>query len=272
MAQVPAPLPYGGHQARGRLMQDWLNGATVPGCPIVGPGPWNYQAINNWVPVTETYTLPDEQNFPEIYETADQEQINGPWVLHILTSHEVGPGGLPVTLNDFQSFSAPGYLFLMSLFRHDGPQFSQIAHVMYERVSPISELRHVLVTDVLNDDTKNFIEHQIYTANNGLTLSSLETRTFVYGTAEYEGLLGTRIAAVVAYILLGGLPRGSRRISQITVSWPRGGITGIQLRFDIEELNTTPAPLPPPRTSPLRSCNSPLSVREYRKQTLRSEL
>lgn len=251
MAQVPDPLPYGGHQARGRRIQGWLNDPTIPGCHITGAGALTYQAINNWIPVTETYILPDVESQREISDIAEQSNINGPWVYHMLMSHEMSSSVPPrlINLNSFESFTSPGWMFLMSIFRHDGPQWSQIAQVMYERVSPISTLRHIVVTDIQNEDTKDLILDQIYGIRNRLMrLSPLQDRTFAYGSAEYEAVLGTRLGSVVSYIILGALPRGTRRISQISVSFPRGGIGGMQLQFDIQVL--TPALGAPPPYAP----------------------
>lgn len=251
MAKVPDPLPYGGHQARGRRIQDWLNDPTIPDCHITGAGALTYQAIDNWIPVTETYILPDVESQREISDIADQNNINGPWVHHMLMAFEMSSSvpPRPINLNSFESFTAPGWMFLMSIFRHDGPQWSQIAQVMYERVSPIATLRHIVVTDIQNDDTKDLILDQIYGIRNRLMrLSPLQDRTFAYGSAEYEAVLGTRLGSVVSYIILGGLPRGTRRISQISVSFPRGGIGGMQLQFDIQVL--TPVPAAPPAYAP----------------------
>ena len=153
MAQIPDALTYGGHQARGRRIKDWLNDPTIPGCHITGAGALTYQAIDNWIPVDETYILPNEEWQREIHDIAEQNDINGPWVKHKLESFEMSSSNSPKPINEniFESFTAPGWMFLMNIFRHDGPQSSQIAQVMYEQVSPIATLRHIVVTEVTRE-------------------------------------------------------------------------------------------------------------------------
>lgn len=114
---------------------------------------------------------------------------------------------------------------------------SQIAQVLYEKEAPINTLKRVLAINVGNAGTKGSIQVQLYTAANGLVYETSGPQIFVYGIPEYEGLLGTRIGSIVAYLVLGGFPRGTRRISQITVWFSEIG--ELNLQFDVVKVKAS---------------------------------
>jgi hypothetical protein len=118
------------------------------------------------------------------------------------------------------------------MFRNSGPYASQIAQAVYESAYPINTLKQVIMVGVKNADTMAFLEGQIFTAGNGLVWPDSGPQTFVHGTAEYEGILGTKLGSVMAYTVLGAFTRGTRRISQISVEPSNAGYT--RLAFDIE--------------------------------------
>ncbi|KAF3385074.1 hypothetical protein F1880_001866 [Penicillium rolfsii] len=114
----------------------------------------------------------------------------------------------------------------------------QIAQALYEKYHLINTLKHVVVMDIVNENTMWLLEQQIYGDNSGRVPPINKPEIFEYGTAEYEALLGTRTGAVVAYLVLGAFARGTRRISRIAIENPRGEC--VNLRFDIENVNPGP--------------------------------
>jgi hypothetical protein len=146
----------------------------------------------------------------------------------------------------FKGWSGPGLIALDTVSRSQGqgPPVSQIAQAVYEKDFAISELRYVFVKSVINEETIGFVEETLYPAND-LQWSTgpawqyswqYTPRTWAYGTSEYDALLGTRIGKLVAYIVLGAFPRGTRRIERI-VTWP-GVDLSCHMRFDIESTPT----------------------------------
>jgi hypothetical protein len=154
--------------------------------------------------VDESFDKIDSED-EEVSETVERLDVDGPLTMHVVTSEEESssPGGTSGEWNDWRSFVADGCLFIMTMFRVSGYHASEIAQALYTRAYPINTFRHVFAIDVSNDDTRTFMKNQIYTASNGLAWPTSRSQSFAHGTAEYEGLLGTRVGSVVAYLILG---------------------------------------------------------------------
>ncbi|KAJ5715653.1 uncharacterized protein N7483_012834 [Penicillium malachiteum] len=143
---------------------------------------------------------------------------------------------------------APGILYIDTMYRRPGtgpeagPPSSQIAQAAYEAKYPIDTLKHIILCDVVHKPTKKFIKHQLYTEKNGLSWPDEKLVEWKYNTPEYKAIIGTKIGNVVAYIVLGGFPRGTPRISSI---WTCSHHCTLFMRFDIERIE-------PVKTAPLR--------------------
>lgn len=126
----------------------------------------------------------------------------------------------------------------------DRPPMSQIIQVMYEKFFPISSLRYIFVTEVVNAGTFNFIKRTLYPENDLEWPSRMLRRyipsTWAFGTPEYDALLATPIGRTISYLVLGAYPRGTHRIVRV-VTWPCSPIA-VHMRFDIEALNETTEP------------------------------
>ncbi|KAJ5167133.1 uncharacterized protein N7482_005914 [Penicillium canariense] len=119
------------------------------------------------------------------------------------------------------------------------PPISAISQAFYERDFPIHTLRYVFVACVINENTLGFLSKQLYTQPTlNLSWPDQTPRSWIYGTPEYDGLLGTRIGKLVAYLVLGAFARGTRRISQIVTKSNHGGESAC-MRFDIETIAAT---------------------------------
>ncbi|KAJ5358464.1 uncharacterized protein N7496_010877 [Penicillium cataractarum] len=245
MAAAAPPLPYGLHQTRGRTLQSWIEDPSVAKCHIK-PCNITYQDLLEWAPVDESFDDPDSED-EEVTETVERLDVEGPLTMHVVTSEDgsSSPGGSSGDWNDWRSFVADGSLFIMTMFRASGYHASEIAQALYTRAYPIETLKHVFAIDVANEDTRTFIKRQIYTDGNGLAWPASGSQSFARGTAEYEGLLGTRIGSVVAYLLLGAFTRGTHRISKISIEVSATEIMSLQ--FDIEDIK------PPPKKKRRRS-------------------
>jgi hypothetical protein len=137
--------------------------------------------------------------------------------------------------NLYQTLLGEGRIYAQDISREDGPYYSEIATALYKARAPIETLRHVYFDNVVNIDTIRFVRNRLYTAENGLNWPpDRSVMVWEYGTAEYQGLLGTRLGKVVAYIVLGAFPRGTRYISKVSSFAGADYDYALHLRFDIE--------------------------------------
>jgi hypothetical protein len=122
-----------------------------------------------------------------------------------------------------------------SKLRANVPTASAVAQAFYERDFDLNDLRCVFVNGIINKNTVGFIREHIYNPEDFNEFPGLDfaPQTWKYASPEYDGLLGTRIGKVVAYLVLGAFERGTRRISQI-VTYSYEGISAVHMRFDIE--------------------------------------
>lgn len=242
MAQIAPSLTYGNHQTRGRTFQEWIDDPAIDGC-YVQPCTLTYDALAARIrtdDLSEDFDSQPDSDNEQVINLAQQLGFEDSLTMHVINSPSMpSPGGTPGEGNDWRFFVAPGYLFILTMFRNSGDYASQVAQAVYESAYPISTLKQVIMIGIKNADTMGFLKHQIFTAGNGLAWPDSGPQTFVHGTAEYEGLLGTKLGSVVAYTVLGAFTRGTRRISQISVDPSNAGYT--KLVFDIEEL-ALPAP------------------------------
>ena len=239
---MAAPLPYGDNQKRGRKFQAWIMDPALADC-FVAPCTLTYDALAAWVltdDLSEDLDAQSDSDNEQVISLAEQLGLQDSLTMHVINSPSPpSPGGTPGEGNDWRFFIAPGYIFILTMFRNSGPYASQVAQAVYESTYPINTLKQVIMVGVSNADTLDFLKDQIFTASNGLVWPDSGYQTFVHGTAEYEGILGTKLGSVMAYTVLGAFTRGTRRISQISVDPSDAGYT--RLEFDIEEVEL-PAP------------------------------
>ncbi|KAJ5660723.1 uncharacterized protein N7484_000095 [Penicillium longicatenatum] len=167
---------------------------------------------------------------------------------------KVDPAATPVQdsrlwhLHCWEGNLAPGIIFIENMFRRPGagseagPRSSQMAQAAYQSAFPIDTLKHVIVCDVIHKETKRFVKRQLYDdrlyEDTGIEWPSDQLVAWEYDTPEYKVLLGTKIGAVVSWIVLGAFKRGTRRISQICTVAHYGRC--MLMRFDIETIKSGP--------------------------------
>jgi hypothetical protein len=226
------PLPYGKLQAEGQLRRQWIDNPEAPGCPI------NPSTLTNQELVARNpYIL------PPMLEAMD-EDFADPWLVGNLG---LTPGQvywrLQIRARDFFWFgdTGPGVIVLKSIFRNrrsNTYQLSAITQALYTRNFEMDTLRYVFVQHVINEETAPFVKRALYTENTrpGLAWPKREPEIWDHNTPEYDGILGSRIGKVIAYLVLGAFPRGTRRITRIA-TWaanPQSYDNRLQIRFDIE--------------------------------------
>ncbi|KAJ6131511.1 hypothetical protein N7523_001217 [Penicillium sp. IBT 18751x] len=220
---------YGKLQEAGLLRLRWIEDAGVSDCPIA-KSTLTFDAFHQMLPTGEVQveTLP----------------LN-------LEEHIVGLG-LPnefytlVKESAYRAFdymsksgvmqwvgrTGPGVIFLEVVGSQEGyPHISDITLACYKRDFPIDRLKYIFVCTVIQPETLHFVRRRLYPAHS-IPWPNEKPQTWAFGTPEYEALLGTRIGKMVAYIVLGGFERGTRRIGQIRTWSTAQGF--VNLRFDIK--------------------------------------
>lgn len=258
-ADTPA-LEYRERRSRGELLQRWIAGPcsdTAEECPVSQCtvkykdfDAWDYFGsggpYNTGYERDATEALGIEPPRPDSWEVVVLEKWD-PEAAASGTLYMKGPydGKLLV----WDGSVAPGIVFISMMHRRPAagpdlvPWSSQMIHAVYEKSFPLNGLKHIIVADVTNKDTKRVVKKELYTASNGLHWPDEELREWKYDTAEYKALLGTRIGAVVAYFILGAFKPGTCRISLIATCFY---FMNLHMRFDIEQIeparDDTPLP------------------------------
>lgn len=134
--------------------------------------------------------------------------------------------------------TGPGVIFLEIIGSQKGfPHISDITLAFYKRDFPIDKLKYIFVGMVIQPGTLRFVRHHLYPAHS-IPWPYERPQAWAFGTPEYEALLGTRIGKTIAYIVLGGFDRGTRRIEQI-LTWSTVVQGSVNMRFDIRPTRTT---------------------------------
>ncbi|OQE20329.1 hypothetical protein PENSTE_c013G01994 [Penicillium steckii] len=236
------PARYGRLQMQGEQRRQWIADPSIPDC-----------SVN---PVT--LTLNDlETRFPYEHEprtvfTLGPDFREQAEALGLVTPREPAiarPWSFDIRNDDFtwMGKTKRGVIVLGVLARrnrdNDIPTMSEISNVLYTRNFPIETLRYVFVEMIANVETRDFLSKVIYAGSyNQQTLPS-GLQTWEYDTPRYDALLGTQIGKIIAALVLGSFPRGTRRIGRI-VTWNSDWSTGINnlwchMRFDIENADGT---------------------------------
>ncbi|KAJ5633531.1 hypothetical protein N7528_001373 [Penicillium herquei] len=115
------------------------------------------------------------------------------------------------------------------------PHPTDVALAFYSKeFGALDNLRFVFVYGVVNTQTVNFLNRH-FEAQSIAQFGSpgmLKQYAYMYGTPEYEGILGVRIPRTIGYLVLGAFPRGNCRITRIEAYVSPG--PSYHIRFDIE--------------------------------------
>ncbi|KAJ5943161.1 hypothetical protein N7516_003329 [Penicillium verrucosum] len=229
--EQPPSLKYDRLQATGALRASWIRDPTK-NCPI-GPSQLTMQnmAESGWGIRHQKRHFPPDQ----IYEETVELGLSGEKVYRKIVLWKSGVSRGQYWVHDYTLKTGPGVIFATDSFRPDSAYWAQIAQAFYQGEHPIEDLKYVFQCNIINPETILFVQESLYVAANGLGWPDDRLRVWEEGTAEYQALLGTRLAKGVAYLVLGAFPRGTRRIARI-VTWGGRYIPYIQMRFDIEKV------------------------------------
>ncbi|KAJ5797322.1 uncharacterized protein N7503_006618 [Penicillium pulvis] len=135
----------------------------------------------------------------------------------------------------FEAYIGESLVILEDIVRGNHPFISEISQALYESKFAMDSLKYIMVSDIINTDTVEFVEPSLYDESvNGDPYFYNEytgMRTWEYDTDEYQALLGTQIGKISASFVLGAFTRGTRRISRV-VTWINDSL--LYMRFDIE--------------------------------------
>ncbi|KAJ5353609.1 hypothetical protein N7541_006173 [Penicillium brevicompactum] len=229
---------YGAYQLAGQIRQRWIEDSTASGCPIE-------PSKLSWQDLTDFHNDPTEPDLvPVPYDAMEdhldelqiQEPDEGGWAR--MSIQQLGLyvnqwSGKQPRLNVWKGQVAPGVLMIEEIKRTFGPYASEISAAAYATTYPIDTLKCVYLFNILNEDTRGFMQDYLYTAENGLEWYDETELDWYPGSPEFEALLGTRLGGLVVNLILGSLERGTRRISKIRTFFCWGDL---HMRLMIEEI------------------------------------
>ncbi|CAI7572247.1 unnamed protein product [Penicillium viridicatum] len=119
--------------------------------------------------------------------------------------------------------------------RYDCIQWNEIGRALYVADHPITTLRHIMYSCVVNDETGPYIRRIAYPRHDRIFDSAERDPPLILerGTREYEEILGTKLGKATAILLLSSLPRGTIRISRAVI-WNYHN--RLELRFQFEPI------------------------------------
>ncbi|KAJ5924186.1 hypothetical protein N7466_008373 [Penicillium verhagenii] len=243
--QTSAPARFGSYQTDGMQLRLWIANPNEPGCHVK-PSTLTYAQLEQKYGAVKCGTVVPE-NFMEESMLQKIAEIRREIGSNVTSNHDeyenfkihqrqfhwygvVGPGFLDIeVMNRIQN---PNNVEELAEERATVPTASSLAQAFYQRNFDIKTLRSVYVTTVINSHTLDFIAEQLYPAADlAWHADGDNLRTWDYGTPAYDGMLGTRIGKVIAYLVLGAFPRGTRRITRIVTY--DSGLGAANIRFDI---------------------------------------
>ena len=223
------------YRNKGAQYQAWIDDPEAPGCQI-RPATLTIEEMidkTQQVPwkIQESYFIAE----PMALEGGDVESMNidrgGPRYRYTHLRRDPGPNTFET--NEFEHRVTRGVIIAERIYREDGPHWNEVARAQYLLDYNLNTLRHVVFTDIGNEETGPYIRHEIY-PRLGVRWSQardVECMKFEHGSAEYQELLGTKLGKAVACLILSSFPRGTMKITRIA-TWCNS--TAPQMRFEIE--------------------------------------
>jgi hypothetical protein len=222
----------------GTQYQRWISYQTKPGCPIK-PSTLTWTDLINAPLVENRFAVSiDELRAPpkesvRMKGLGLSKRADWRFISIMQYTYSDSDSGRKTGTNIYAHRTGRGAIFVENIKRHCGPYWSQVAQAQYELDHDIDTLKYVFFINAKNVQTTPYVGHFLYPGHALAWSDSHRKRAWVYGTREYEELLGTKLGRCVARLVLGAWPRGTRRIEKI-VTWIYGG--ELQMRFDIESI------------------------------------
>lgn len=236
----------------GANFQAWIDDPNKPDCPIdrswltldeLENDPTNYE--ESWHkeydmtgddPVELQGGDPSSTNIPR---GEDQYRYTSLRRFHVYVDRPENE----IAWSSHEHLIGRGIIIGKSIWRKGGQHWNVIAQALYRNDYNIDTLRHVMFTNVINDELAPYIEQVLYPRKGTLWSDAGEVpcKKFLHGSIEYQELLGTKLGKGVAALILAAFTRGTVRITQIVV-WSYNG--SAQIRFEIEPNVPDPIALP----------------------------
>ncbi|CAG8097414.1 unnamed protein product [Penicillium olsonii] len=272
-AEPATTLKYGDQQKAGLLLQQWLepveDSPVTKECPIKA-STLALKDLTMFERLDVEFDLKPSA-LPQIERYLDDLKTKGPedgrwhkFSLEELDTKKYDPKDRDFNaesrrINVWEGQTGPGVLVIEEIKRKSGPYSSEISRAIYENDFPVETLEYIYMVDVQEEGTLQFVKEQLYTASNGVVEQDeeiTERYEWEYGSPEFEGLLGTRLGAHVARLLLGAFERGTRRIQRIRTWY---AFQEVQMQFIIEAVESGSA-VQGKSSKPLDSPADPVSV------------
>jgi hypothetical protein len=226
-AEAPAGriVNYGQRQRAGAELRRWIAKPSKPNCPIL-PNVTSLHSIQNEYTIEIIQATPTDPDYANIFHHLGLAPMTQRHTESLYRNFDIMSMAL-----SWRGFVGPQVLIVEDMHRRTGEvhHMSEVCLAFYGTDHLIETLRHVIVSNVVNQDTVDFLSGELH--GDHLEFSDEWWRTWEYETPDYDALLGTRIGKMVAYMVLGGFERGTREISRIhTVSsWD-----GVSAHFHFE--------------------------------------
>lgn len=200
---------------------NWIENPLASGCKVPSHS-LAYRDLETLAPhmVFEREEQSTEDKYNNGYHNAfflEGESEPGPktWVEWNISfqSQTYDALGIEHSFNHVYASTAQGTIVFddVARFSHHFPHVSEVGLTIYkhENGDRADNLRYVFATGIVNLNTKPFLDE--------LKIRKNELRTYPRGHKTYLELLGTRLSRMVGALVIGGFPRGTRRISRIHV-------------------------------------------------------
>ena len=226
-AEAPAGqvINYGARQERGGQYRRWISNPSKPNCPVQP----NRLTMHDLV---QKFNL----------EVCPETPANG-GLINLFRALHLTPATLPHAQSAYRSyefnapliswrgFTGPRVLVVEEMHRHEAPMpyISEVSLAVYRADYLLDTLGHVIITSVVNEETLHCLSRQVH---NKVYWSDDWWRTWEHSTPEYDALLGTPVGKMVASMVLGGFPRGTKQISRINTVSNFDGLTA-HFHFEI---------------------------------------
>ncbi|KAJ5368822.1 uncharacterized protein N7496_008582 [Penicillium cataractarum] len=231
----PAELPagqimrYGARQRAGAELRRWIDLPNKPNCPITRNS-ITIQNLEHHYTIEIVQANPTDRDYANIFHHLElaattENHTNSPYRnFDVMSMHF-----------SWRGFVGPRVLIIEDMHRRaeNVHHMSEVSLAFYETDCLIDTLQHVIVTNVVNDDTISFLSGEIH--GDHLEFSEDWWRTWEYATPEYDALLATRIGKMVAYMVLGGFQRGTKWIPRINTVSSWDGISA-HMHFKIADI------------------------------------
>lgn len=234
---------YGRREMWGDLRQRWIDDADEPNCTVQAPD-FEYRSLTRAKPRSKRWKVDFDHwaaRPPALQDDLERCGLPvGNEDYHDVKISKRSTIEHPIRKHgtNFHHFStAIGVIIVRNVERYDGPWWSQVALAQYDIHFARTTLRHIYLENVVNADTKDFIQTiwaKTQPPNSReflLSPASVKQVAWDFDAPEYKAILGTELGKGVAAIVLSAFPRGTHRITRIFV-WKR---SIMQIRFDIED-------------------------------------